>query len=70
MQELEFLHSVDDSDDELPMPLAHRSFLQNIYDAFVIAIQRCVCTCACATAPPARRSSAETGAHKVAPRRA
>ena len=43
MQELEFLHSVDDSDDELPMPLAHRSFLQNIYDALVIAIQRWVC---------------------------
>ena len=41
MQELEFLQSVDDSDDELPMPMAHRSFVQNICDAFVIAIQRC-----------------------------
>ncbi len=40
-QELEFLHSMDESDDELPVPLVHRSFLQNICDAFVIAIQRC-----------------------------
>ena len=31
---------MDDSDDELPVPLAHRSFLQNIYEAFVVAIQR------------------------------
>ena len=39
-QELEFLHSIDESDDELPVPLVHRSFLQNICDAFVVAIQR------------------------------
>jgi len=40
-QELEFLHSMDESDDELPVPLVQRNFLQNICDAFVIAIQRC-----------------------------